>query len=392
MTTTYHKEHPADHAAVLAMRAELRLYPALQFRPEAHPFFDALMAATPAAKGVVYEAATLGGIAGWWCWPEDAVDGAAILYLHGGAYVLGSATAYRNFAGQISERAKASTFIADYRLAPEDRFPSAVDDGFAVYRDLSRSGFSRLALAGDSAGGGLALVLLSIATAALRAGSVLRPAAAAVISPWTDLAVTGDSIEGQSNADPLLTREALEKAAGLYLGEHDRRGANASPLYGDLTGLPPILLHVGEDKILLDDSRRFAEKIEAAGGLAQLNVWQGMVHVFPSPPFPYRSPPHRLQFCSIWLFEANPCRLAPEDLPPSQVQHRALVSKRVHVTPSPVPCRSSRIRRRPCASVAGLGGCARSHICPHCQPGFAGKDRKTYRSCKKQRWPPSRTT
>jgi epsilon-lactone hydrolase len=282
MNTTYHHEYPADHAAMQAVRAELRLHRALEFGPEARPVFDELIARTPAALNVSYEAATVGGVPGWWCRPSDAIEGAAILYLHGGAYILGSAAAYRDFAGQIAARAKAAAFIADYRLAPEHRFPSAVDDAIAAYQGLSADSYSRLALVGDSAGGGLALSLLLLTTAASKTGSVLQPAAAAVMSPWTDLALTGDSIATRSSADPLITRDALEKAAQLYLGEQDLYDPQASPLYGDLTGLPPVRLHVGEDEILLDDSRRFAERIGIAGGSAQLHVWQGMVHVFPS--------------------------------------------------------------------------------------------------------------
>ena len=282
MSTTYHREYPSDHTSMQAMRAELRLHPSFEFGPDARPVYDELIAKTPAALGVTYDAATVGGVTGWWCRTSDAVYGAAILYLHGGAYILGSAAAYRNFAGQIAVRAKAVTFIPDYRLAPEYQFPGAVDDVLAAYRGLSGAGYSSLALAGDSAGGGLALSLLSIANALSKDGSVLRPAAAAVMSPWIDLALTGDSIEARADADPLLTRDALEKAAKLYLGEHDLRNPQVSPLYGDLAGLPPVLLHVGEDEILLDDSRRYAERIISAGGTARIDIWQEMVHVFPS--------------------------------------------------------------------------------------------------------------
>jgi len=237
---------------------------------------------TLAILDVSYEAATVGGVSGWWCSPPNTIEGAAILYLHGGAYVLGSASAYRNFAAQIAVRAKAVTFIPDYKLAPEHQFPGAVDDALAAYRGLSGAGYSSLALAGDSAGGGVALSLLSIATAISKDGSVLRPTVAAVMSPWTDLALAGDSIKARADADPLLTRDALQKAAKLYLGEQDLRNPQASPLYSDLAGLPPVLLPVGEDEILLDDSRRYAERINSAGGTARIDVWQGMVHVFPS--------------------------------------------------------------------------------------------------------------
>jgi monoterpene epsilon-lactone hydrolase len=282
MNATYHKLSPADQAAMQAMRAELLLHPALEFGPEARPVYDQLIAKTPPVDNVTYEAAAVGGVPGWWCRPPDVIEDAAILYLHGGAYVLGSAAAYRNFAAQIAARAKAATFIADYQLAPEHRFPGAVDDAVAAYRGLAVEGYSRLALVGDSAGGGLALSLLLIATAASKGGSIPPPVAAAVMSPWTDLALTGESIESRSEADPLLKRASLEKAAHLYLGELNPLDPQASPLYGDLTGTPPVLLHVGEDEILLDDSRRFAQRIGGSGGSEQLHVWEGMVHVFPT--------------------------------------------------------------------------------------------------------------
>jgi epsilon-lactone hydrolase len=136
MTAIYHKESPADQAAMHALRAELRLHPPLEFGPEARPVYDELIAKTPAAGNVSCEAANVGGVPGWWCKPPDAVEGVAILYLHGGAYILGSAAAYLNFAGQIAARARAATFFADYRLAPEHRFPGALDDAIAAYRGL----------------------------------------------------------------------------------------------------------------------------------------------------------------------------------------------------------------------------------------------------------------
>jgi epsilon-lactone hydrolase len=156
MTMMYHKEHLLDRAVMLALRAVLSVQPTLEFGPEARPGFDELMAKTPAAKGVAYEATTVDGVDGWWCKPEQATEGCAIVYLHGGAYVLASAAAYRNFVGQIAARSKVAIFIVDYGIAPEHSFPSAVNDAEAVYRGLSVSGFSKLAIAGDSAGGGLA--------------------------------------------------------------------------------------------------------------------------------------------------------------------------------------------------------------------------------------------
>ena len=280
--TTHHEEHLLDRAAMLAMRALLAVQPKLQFGPEARPDFDSLMEKTPAVEGVTYEVSTIAGVAGWWCRPQHPVDDCAIIYFHGGAYVLGSAAAYRNLVGQIAARAKVAIFIADYGLAPEHPFPAAVNEAAAIYRGLAASGMSKLVIAGDSAGGGLALALLQSVSSAANDETMPKPLAAVVMSLWADLALTGESMETRAESDPILTRDALNQAAQLYLGNKDRHDPKASPLYGEVTGLPPVMFHVGEDEILLDDSRRFANRIEAAGGVAQLHIWEGMTHVFPS--------------------------------------------------------------------------------------------------------------
>jgi acetyl esterase/lipase len=267
---------------MLAMRALLAVQPKLQFGPEARPDFDSLMERTRAAEGVNHDVATIGGVAGWWCRPQHQVDDCAVLYFHGGAYVLGSAAGYRNFVGQIAARANVAIFIADYGLAPEHPFPAAVNEAAAIYRGLAASGLSKLVIAGDSAGGGLALALLQFVTSAAKDAAMPKPLAAVLMSPWTDLALTGESIEARAESDPMLTLDALNQAAQLYLGNEDRSDPKASPLYGEVTGLPPVMFHVGEDEILLDDSRRFANRIEAVGGVAQLHIWKGMTHVFPS--------------------------------------------------------------------------------------------------------------
>jgi len=250
--------------------------------PSARVAFDELMEKTPAADGVTYQEAEMGGVTGWWCRPDDAVAGAAILYFHGGAYVVGSARAYQHFAGQVAARAKVAAFVPEYGLAPEHPFPAAVDEAQACYGGLVEKGFGKIALAGDSAGGGLALVLLSFPVAKSRDGSALRPVGAAVMSPWTDLTLSGASMETRAEADPLLTKDSLASTARLYLGGHDPRDPRASPLYGDLAGLPPVRIHVGEDEILLDDSLRCGERIESEGGIIQVHSWEGMTHVFPS--------------------------------------------------------------------------------------------------------------
>lgn len=280
---TYHPEHLLDRAAMLAMRAMLALQPAADLGTSGRAAFDELMAKTPAADNVLYEAAVVGGIPGWWCRPAGASADAAILYLHGGAYVVGSAQAYRHFAGQIAARGEMPLFIADYGLAPERPFPAAVDDADAAYRGLALAGFSSIAVAGDSAGGGLALVTAArMTSAAARDDRAPRPFAVCVMSPWIDLDLASESIETRAARDPLLSRSALEGARQSYLGMVNAKDPRASPLYGGLSGLPPVLVQVGEDEILLDDARRCAEQLSKSGGNVELHVWEGMVHVFPA--------------------------------------------------------------------------------------------------------------
>jgi acetyl esterase/lipase len=267
---------------MLAMRTMIALQPTLDLGPDGRVAFDALIERTPAAAGVVYEAATIGGVPGWWCRPTEAIADTAILYLHGGAYVVGSAHAYRHFVSQIAVRAGVPAFVADYGLAPERPCPAATDDVDAAYRGLAAAGFSKIVIVGDSAGGGLALAAAARMGQAAPDGKVAHPVAVVVMSPWTDLALTGDSLVTRAKRDPLLTREALENARHLYLGQMDAKDSRVSPLYGDVACVPPVLLHVGEDEILLDDARRYAALLARSGSVAELHVWQGMVHVFPA--------------------------------------------------------------------------------------------------------------
>jgi epsilon-lactone hydrolase len=244
--------------------------------------FDQVMEQTPDAVGVTFETGIVGGVSGVWCRRKDISLRAVILYLHGGAYIAGTAHAYRHLGGQLAARTGVAAFIPDYRLAPEHHFPAAVDDARAVYRGLIAQGVRAIAIVGDSAGGGLALVLLAIAKSeALTAGG-LAPCAGAVMSPWADLALTAASLKDRADADPLLTLNSLIAAAGHYLNGRDAYDPLASPLYGSLAGVPPLQIHVGMDEILLDDARRYFERARAAKVDAALHVWEGMPHVFPS--------------------------------------------------------------------------------------------------------------
>jgi monoterpene epsilon-lactone hydrolase len=282
MTVIHHPEHPVDRAAMAPIRSMLGSAKGSIDGPGARKAFDEIMAQVSAASKVAYRAAIVGGVPGWWCRPDTALRGAAILYFHGGGYVVGTSQAYRHFAGQVAVRANVAVFVPGYGLAPEYPFPAAVEDAQASYEGLAAEGFTNIALAGDSAGGGLALVLLASAVAKARAGSGPIPKGAAVISPWTDLALAGESMVTRAQADPLSTPAQLTAMARLYLAGRDPHDPLVSPLYGDLAGLPPVRMHVGEDDVLLDDSIRYGERFERAGGTIQVHSWEGMTHVFPS--------------------------------------------------------------------------------------------------------------
>jgi acetyl esterase/lipase len=232
-----------------------------------------------APTDVTFEADTVGGISGFWAKPVRPRKGAAIIHVHGGWFNFGSARAYRNLVGHIASNAGADAFIPDYRLAPEHVFPAAVRDVEACYRGLVGRGINKIAVTGDSAGGNLALVLLSIASAQAYKGG-RAPVGAVAISPVTDLALTGESYRTRAEADPYFTKSQAAGLVASYLGETDPKNPLASPLYGDLSGLPPIRVHVGDDEVLLDDSRRYVERAAQAGVDAELDVWMGMPHGF----------------------------------------------------------------------------------------------------------------
>jgi monoterpene epsilon-lactone hydrolase len=200
-----------------------------------------------------------------------------VLYFHGGAYALGTAALLRDFTWRIGATARACVLYFDYRLAPEHPFPAALEDAVAVYRWLAgRFDPRRIAFVGDSGGGGLALATLY----KLRDEGFALPAAAVAVSPWTDLALTGASLELNAAADPMLDVAMLPALANDYLGGADPRNHYASPLYGDASGLPPTLIHVGSDEILRDDAVRMADKLRAAGCQVEIEIWPRMPHAW----------------------------------------------------------------------------------------------------------------
>jgi len=252
----------------------------LQSSTEARAQFDAFMESVLPRTDVTFEADTLGGIPGIWVRPANARPDEAILHLHGGWFNFGSAKAYRHLVGHIAARAGAKAFVPDYRLAPEHPFPAAVDDTMACYRGLDKSGVRRIAVTGDSAGGDLALVLASQAMGETASGKAVL-AGVAALSPVTDLTLSGESYVTRADADPFFTREQVAELVRSYLGGVGPRHPLTSPLFGPLSGLPPVRIHVGDDEVLLDDSLRYAGRAVAANVDARVDVWMGMPHGFP---------------------------------------------------------------------------------------------------------------
>jgi epsilon-lactone hydrolase len=276
MTTIRQEFVPEDAPIVAAIREGARARRGKIFGPMDRESFDKRKSGVQAAAAVRTEPGTVGGVPGWWCRPMDGRPDARLLYLHGGGYVVGSAKAFCNPASHFAHLANVDTFLPDYRLAPENPFPAAIDDVVAAYRGLTGQGVEKVALVGDSAGGGLAISLL--VTAAREGSSRIR--GAVVLSPWLDLSLSGPSMQERAEADPVFTKDVLAALARDYLQGHDAMDPRASPLFGPLGGLPPIRIDVGEDEVLLSDSTRLADAIAAARGDVTLSIWAGMAHSF----------------------------------------------------------------------------------------------------------------
>lgn len=259
-----HPLSPEDSAAMTTLSSAVATMKGKLEGVAARAPFNGIMEHVASLHGVAFEADSVGGISGWWAMPTRARKSAAILHLHGGWFNWGAAQAFRKLVGHIAIAAGVDAFIPDYRLAPEHPFPAAVKDAEACYRGLVDRGIKKIALTGDSAGGNLALVLLSIASAQIGPAGI-APEGAIALSPVTDLALTGESFEARAEADPYFVKSQVAGLVRSYLGENDPKNPLASPFYGDLAGLPPVRIHVGDDEVLLDDSRRYVERAVAAG-------------------------------------------------------------------------------------------------------------------------------
>lgn len=239
---------------------------------------DEAMAQMPLAEGTVSEPFVRSGVAGIECRPVELADNAPILlYFHGGGFRIASALAYRSYGSHLAAVLGARVLLVEYRLAPEHKFPKAVDDCFTVWESLLAEGIDtgRIVIAGDSAGGGLAA---SVTMHALADG--VLPAGVICCSPWVDLTITADTYDTNAESDKLFSRTSAEEAAPAYLGGADPMNPIASPLFGDWDGAPPLLILVGDAEVLLDDSRKLADVAKAAGVDVTLSVYPEMPHIW----------------------------------------------------------------------------------------------------------------
>jgi acetyl esterase/lipase len=245
---------------------------------EARAMFENLAAIYPVSADVKREKADADGVPGEWIMPPGVSGETTIFYIHGGAWMIGSVNTHARLIANICAAADARAFAIDYRLAPENPYPAGLDDCLTAYRWLLAQGTdpARLVIAGDSAGGNLTLATLL----RLRDEGGPLPAAAVALSPATDMTMSGESMRTRNEADPMLDSEGTPQVREAYCAGQDLKDPYISPLFGDLAGLPPLLIQVGDAEILLDDATRFAKRAEEAGVDITLEVWDEMIHVF----------------------------------------------------------------------------------------------------------------
>jgi acetyl esterase/lipase len=245
---------------------------------EQRPLFDKMVTAAPVPADVVTTPGQLHGVPVIWAGIPGTTTGGVILYFHGGFFAIGSAAASVGLAADLARQARMPVVTVDYRLAPEHPYPAAADDAVTAYRALLDAGqdVARLAVAGESAGANLAVVTL----AAIGRAGLPQPASAVLMSPWADLAGTGDSLTTKADADPVITAEAVRVRARDYLGGADAADPAVSPVHARLAGLPPLLIQAGSHEILLDDAIRLAARAASDDVAVTLDVVPGVPHVF----------------------------------------------------------------------------------------------------------------
>jgi acetyl esterase/lipase len=230
------------------------------------------------AFGVRVERTTVAGLYAEWLRPKHAPDDKVLLYLHGGAYLIGSCRSHGQMVSHIARAAGINALVPEYRLAPEHKFPAAIEGCVAVYKELLASGIKpeNIVIAGDSAGGGLTVATLL----SLRDAGDPLPAAAVLLSPFLDVTSSGESARTRADQDPWFRVSDMELVVRNYCRADELRNPLVSPVFANVEGLPPMLIQVGDDEILLSDSTRIADKLKAAGCTVELEIWPQMWHVF----------------------------------------------------------------------------------------------------------------
>jgi epsilon-lactone hydrolase len=268
----------AEYEAFKARMAAMPVAPPPGSLPELRERIDAAMGKLPLAEGTTAEEVKADDFAGILCTRAEDAGDPTVVYFHGGGYRLASALAYRAFGSHLAHVCKARVLLVDYRLAPEHPYPAAVEDAVAGYQWVLAGGVSpsQVVVAGDSAGGGLAAALLL----ALKDRGLPLPAGAILSSPWADLTVTAATYSINAGTDALFSKASATEAAGLYLGDHDARDPFVSPVFGDWSGMPPLLIQVGDTEVLLDDAARLASTAARSGVDVSHHVYPDMPHVW----------------------------------------------------------------------------------------------------------------
>ncbi len=263
---------------ILALREMIAARPRATDIAQRRRDIDARGLAFGLPADVTVEKLSAGGVPAEWTTTPGADRDSVVLYLHGGGYVIGSLDSHRHLVAEIGRACAARTLAIDYRMGPEHPFPAAVQDALAAYRFLLESGIrpARICIAGDSAGGGLVVA----AMLAIREAELPQPGCGWCISPWVDLACAGASLQDSAARDPNVQKPGVLEFAGLYLGGADPRSPLASPVYGDLHGLPPLLIQVGSVETLLDDAIGLARAAGLADVSVDLQIWPEMIHVW----------------------------------------------------------------------------------------------------------------
>jgi monoterpene epsilon-lactone hydrolase len=261
------------------IRALLSSKPRPQGWAERRARLDEVGSVWRVAADVKLTAVDLGGVRGEWSIVRGSDDARVLIYFHGGGYCSGSIRSHRRLVSEAGRAAGIRTLAVEYRLAPEHPFPAAFDDALSAWRFVREQGIAaaHIAVGGDSAGGGLTAALINC----LRQAGEEQPACAWLVSPWTDLTMSGSTLASKDAVDPLIHKPYLEELADAYLSATERKDPRVSPLYADLKGFPPTLIQVGSDETLLDDSVRFAAAAGAADVAVTLEIWPHMIHAWP---------------------------------------------------------------------------------------------------------------